>query len=252
MKSTTFTTPSNCRYLKFYLYGEETYNNNAIISLYHSGWKAEDAKYQPYEQDIRKIDQRIKDEFPNGMQKWDMVYNKNGKGYIVKGTGKVDMGTLNYVYQPPIEGSFQQGYFTTRLQGKANGNINMLCGKYNTVADWMTVGVRGDNSSDDIYIKDSAYTSAASFKSAMAGVPLYYELAAPTIIEYDEPFNLDYLVWDFGTEEIIADKPSAPIKADIIYQFNAVDMIREHEAEITELQKVIATMQAQLTSLINQ
>ena len=28
-------------------------------------------------------------------------------------------------------------------------------------------------------------------------------------------------------------------------------MVREHEIEITELQKVIATMQAQLTSLIN-
>jgi hypothetical protein len=98
-------------------------------------------------------------------------------------------------------------------------------------------------------VRDTAYTDAASFKAAMAGIPFYYQLAEPIVIEYDEPFNLDYKVADFGTEEIIAPQPSAPISADIIYQFNAVDMIREHELEITELQRIIATMQAQLTSL---
>ena len=49
-----------------------------------------DAKYQPYWEDRLVFDKRIKEAFPNGMQKWDMVYNKNGKGYIVKGTGVVE------------------------------------------------------------------------------------------------------------------------------------------------------------------
>ena len=42
-----------------------------------------------------------------------------------------------------------------------------------------------------------------------------------------EPLNLSYQVADFGTEEAISEEISAPFSADIIYQFNAVDMIRE-------------------------
>ena len=74
----------------------------------------------------------------------------------------------------------------------------------------------------------------------------------------DQNFRDYYNVADFGTEEAIPATdaegniiPSAAFSADIIYQFNAVDMIREHEIKITELQSIIATMQAQLTSLIN-
>jgi hypothetical protein len=238
----SFRTPSNAQFVNFSMepaYGT-TYNNDICISLAHSGYK--EGQYFPYEQDIRKIDSRILEEFPNGMMPWDKVYNKNGKGYIVKGTGVVDLGTLSYAYQPPIAGSFPLGFFYVDIANKAHGNINMLSGKYDYTADWVNVGIRGDESAKTIYVKDGAFADVASFKSAMQGVMLYYELAEPTIIEYDEPFNLDYLVWDFGTEEIIADKPSAPLKADIIYQFNAVD-------EIRELRQLIATMQAQLASL---
>jgi hypothetical protein len=89
----------------------------------------------------------------------------------------------------------------------------------------------------------------------MQGVILYYELAEPIVTELDEAdqnFRDYYQVADFGTEMSQSNNvPSAPFSADIIYQFNAVDMIREHEIEINELQQVIATMQAQLTALTN-
>ena len=81
-----------------------------------------------------------------------------------------------------------------------------------------------------------------------------YELAEPIVTELDaedQNFRDYYNVADFGTEQSQSSVPSANFSADIIYQFNAVDMIREHEIEITELQNVIAIMQAQLTSLIN-
>ena len=100
-----------------------------------------------------------------------------------------------------------------------------------------------------VTIKDTSYTDAATFKAAMQGVILYYELAEPIVTEITDSFRDYYNVADFGTEQAISNIPSAPFSADIIYQFNAVDMIREHELEITQLQTMIATMQAQLASL---
>ena len=58
----------------------------------------------------------------------------------------------------------------------------------------------------------------------------------PEVYEFDQPFNFDYRVADFGTEEAISSKPSAPLRADIIYQFNAVDMIRDLWARVQALE----------------
>lgn len=253
-KNNAFTTPANASYLRLRLsssYGT-TYNNDIMITLVHSGWKQDtDAKYQPYWEDRLMFDKRIKDEFPDGMSKWDMVYNKNGKGYIVHGLGVVeDMSQMDW--ERNIDGRFQTPIIGALLPPSTDMVGNIMCNRYTThSADDTYLGLIGIglDSYRYVWVRDDAYTDAASLKASLAGIPLYYQLAEPTIIEYDEPFNLDYKVADFGTEEIIAEQPSAPISADIIYQFNAVDMIREHELEITELQRIIATMQAQLTSL---
>jgi hypothetical protein len=247
-----FTTP-NAPYMRFVCY-ESTYNHNITISLYHSGWKADtDAKYQPYWEDRLMFDKRIKDEFPDGMSKWDAVYNKNGRGYIVHGLGVVDLEELAWDYYSSSNTSLFKAQFSNVLSqtGVAAG---LLCKRYVTTNDleWQNDKVILATSLSDgqLWIHDEYYVDDLDgFIESLAGLMLYYQLAEPTIIEYDEPFNLDYKVADFGTEEIIAPQPSAPISADIIYQFNAVDMIREHELEITELQRIIATMQAQLTSL---
>lgn len=53
--------------------------------------------------------------------------------------------------------------------------------------------------------------------------------------------ELSYFEWDFGTEEIIADQenenPIVPIRADVQYIFNAVDMIRNNYNLILEILK---------------
>ena len=58
----------------------------------------------------------------------------------------------------------------------------------------------------------------------------------PEVYEYDQPFSFDYRVADFGTEEALSSQPSAPLRADIIYQFNAVDMIRDLWARVQALE----------------
>ena len=242
----TFSTPSNAVWMNFYMkegYGT-TYKNDICISLVHSGYK--EGQYFPYEYDIRKIDSRILEAFPNGMMPWDKVYNKNGKGYIVKGTGKVDdMASMAW---SPGFGGFHSNQIKDSIKGMNEYALsNVLCSR-------LATGIVGSNNMGLYVIYSGAdypynghvrivgYDTLEALEASLAGVPLYYELAEPTIIEYDEPFNLDYLVWDFGTEEIVASKPSAPLKADIIYQFNAVD-------EIRELRQIIATMQAQIANI---
>jgi hypothetical protein len=86
-------------------------------------------------------------------------------------------------------------------------------------------------------IRDSSYTDATSFKQAMQeqGIKLYYELAEPIIEDLDIEFTPYYEIWDFGTEEAIASGASALFRADIVYQFNAVDRIRNNSTKIEEL-----------------
>ena len=232
-------TTLNASYLRFSCL-QTTYNNDIMISLVHSGWKVDtDAGYQPYWDDIMQIDSRIKEAFPDGMQKWDKAFNKNGKGYIVKGTGMVNLGSLQWAY----DARYNNPQFYAEVPNKAV-NDNVLCAKYTTYVNggWDTnenKTIVCSTTDTNVIIVDSAYTDVASFKSAMQGTMLYYELAEPTIIEFDQPFNFDYRVADFGTEEALSSQPSASFRADIIYQFNAVDQIRENYAEIEKIKAAL-------------
>ena len=264
--------PSNAMYLKFNFptdYGT-TYNHDIMITLVHSGWKQDtDAGYQEYWQDTLPLP-IISKYFPDGMKKAgsahdEIRFNKaSGKWEKVVRIGEVDMGSLQWSYFETY------GFYATAPNNMVEGNLNYLTNlSYSKYANpdrisWsngdkaITNGLStiGTSWVRNICVKDSAYTDVASFKAAMQGVILYYELAEPIVTEITDTFRDYYQVADFGTEQAIPAKdaegdiiPSAAFSADIIYQFNAVDMIREHELEITELQNIIATMQAQLASL---
>lgn len=114
------------------------------------------------------------------------------------------------------------------------------------------IGIR-----DYIIIRDTAYTTTDSFWQSLVDdeVMMYYELEEPIVVEIpnSENLNLDYLVWDFGTEEAIATDPSAPFRADINYEPNAVDDIRYANKKIAELEaKISQLLSAQSTNIINE
>ena len=247
-----FTTPANCGYLHFFTYAQvanASYTGKICINLSHSGYR--NGEYQPYVEFIRNLDSRIKEAFPNGMRSagntHDKVYNKNGKGYIEKRIGMVDLGNLEWYAD--------SGRFNSSAIADIGGDIayrylNVLCRYTETMSGADKTFFVYENK--QVFLYDSAYTDAASLKAALKGVPLYYELATPEVIEYDEPFNLDYEVWDFGTEQMLTSRPSAPIKASIVYGFNAVDSVRNAEMEIAELKTQIAQMQTLMASLTAQ
>ena len=74
-----------------------------------------------------------------------------------------------------------------------------------------------------VYIRDVDYTDAATFKTAMSGVMLYYELATPIEIPLNHPMT--YKVDKYSTEELLmpTSQTGAPtstaLNADIDYQY---------------------------------
>ena len=267
-----FTIPANAKYIRIGFistYGT-TYKNDIMITLVHSGWKQDtDAGYQPYWQDTLPLP-IIRKYFPDGMKSAgtahdEIRYNKaTQKWEMVQRIGGVKMKNLTWAYNT-------QGYFSatnlidsivTPPNWKAIGNI--LVRNYDiTYADAIAEeGIQLQNMhiavapNGRVYLSNNAYTAGADLINSFTDDDiLYYELAEPIVTELDaedQNFRDYYQVADFGTEMSQSNNvPSAAFSADIIYQFNAVDMIREHELEITELQNIIATMQAQLASLTN-
>ena len=74
------------------------------------------------------------------------------------------------------------------------------------------------------------------------GVTTLYVLDNEVTTALNEPIDFSYYVEDFGTEEAISSVVSAPFSADIVYQFNAVDRIRQNDTNISILNKKLAEL----------
>lgn len=79
------------------------------------------------------------------------------------------------------------------------------------------------------------------------GVNTIYPLDTPIVTPMSaRAINLNYPVWDWGTERAVSDVPSAPFRADIIYGFNAVDTIRTNKLDIEALILRVADLEAKI------
>lgn len=251
----TIQAPSNARYFKLTTntssqvnYGT-TYNNDICINISDS---EKNGIYESYISRMQSLE-ILRKYFPNGMRSAgtahdEIRYNKaTQKWEAVKRIGEVDLGTLDWILT-----SLQ--YFRANLPSDSivptNTDYNgYLCAKYERVDFNLIYGQRvafpcfGIPANNPVCcVSDSSYTDISSFKAAMQGVILYYELAHPIVTEIQETFNLDYEVWNGGTEQAIADTPTSAFKADIIYGFNAYGVIKELREQIATLQAAIAKM----------
>lgn len=231
-----FVAPINAANMIFYAVDITTYNHDICINLSDA---SVNGKYFPYikrTQSLSIIGEGLKSA---GTAHDEIRYNKaTQKWEKVQRIGSVDMGSLNWS-QYDVVGTF----FTYSIKDYKNPTNNaersdgLLCQHYvgstnpfsASIDDKAWLRFESDNT---IVFRDSAYTDAASFKAAMQGVMLYYELAEPIVTELDDDFNLDYEVWNGGTEKVISDVPTTPLKADIAYGFNAVGKIKELEEKL--------------------
>lgn len=103
-------------------------------------------------------------------------------GVLTARYGMVDLGTLTWALN---SGSTFWGIPT----GKLAGLDNFVCSDYATttadIASMANCTTTGRSINQRVYIRDDRYTDAATFKTAMSGVQLVYELATPISIQLD-------------------------------------------------------------------
>ena len=114
----------------------------------------------------------------------------DGNGTVTRKYGIVDLGTLNWQ-----KTSGKNNLFNTKLSlstaaygGSNNAVCKAACAKYVSASITNTYTNEADKTvsftvTGYCYIEDSAYTDADTFKTAMSGVYLVYELATPTYVK---------------------------------------------------------------------
>lgn len=255
-----FTIPNNVHYIRICpssTYGN-TYNNDICLNLSHNGEK--NGEYQPYEEHI--VNLPIKKYFPDGLKSAgavydEIVFDKNiGKYKAIQRIGSVDMGSFKWnkyeINDSKYVFSFPKPSYIKTFQSTEKANVLTI--KYPTVT-WSNLFSNVVNygfaiSGEFLRLGDNSFTDAASLKASLQGQILYYELAEPieTIIEdYD---LIAYKANDWGTEEVLSEEPTTPIKADIEYNFDATNEIRNHIFEIKKLNKKIDELTALVESLL--
>jgi len=78
-------------------------------------------------------------------------------------------------------------------------------------------------------VYDTSYTDAATFKTAMSGVKLIYELATPLVYTLDEPIPATYVNYAGGTIMQLPQNGSEPTTAPMRMSYStAVDIVSEY------------------------
>lgn len=118
----------------------------------------------------------------NGVNDYIEVIDKGNGLYDLKKTqniDSVDLGTLDWV----VDGSnFSSSSISSVIKTPTNDSVgNYVCQKYVNcaISKSFVDGDFGVNSSGYLYFRNSAYTTAAAFKTAVNGVILYYQLKTP-------------------------------------------------------------------------
>lgn len=255
-----FITPTNAAYFKLRI-GDTTntittYNHDICINLHHTGYR--DGEYEPYKEVTHALPLS---QITNGepLRKAGSVYDEINETEYIRRVGVVDLGSYDW-YETP------NGTFNTVVNIPdiiaVELESNYTCKKYIGVghpstiyagtADNLTIST---NAAGRIYIRDDAYKTGTAYaavpalKASLSGVLLHYELAEPIVKPIETPIDFNYYVEDFGTEEAILAENSAPFNADIIYQFNAVDRIRQNDLNIDRLEKKVLTLPSEFKTI---
>ena len=224
----------NCCYVRIVYYNSDAkmpLDLKCVFHLTHSGYR--NGQYEPHWSEERHID--TTKYFPEGMKSAGNAYDSLTPKKARKVVGSVDLGSLNWIYNETY------GYITTTNTGvipakKAENNVipNLLCSLYTGDTYWLITGNNPQNKTINvnkdgrITVYDNSYTNAETFKQAMSGVILYYELAEPEETEIIETRSEDwfYRISDFGTEEQLVVDGFAPAVIETFYMNNLRDKLR--------------------------
>lgn len=127
-------------------------------------------------------------------------------GTVTRKYGVVDLGTLNWRSATDSTGQYFVSTLSPTAKSKTGSELgNNICSKYPISASTNVYdgSLAISNQGTTLYVRDTSYTDATAFKSAMSGVMLVYELATPTT-ESAEPYDSIQKVSKYGTEEYVS------------------------------------------------
>ena len=156
----------------------------------------------------------------------------------------VDLGTLtwNYVSGGP--------YFYAIVSGKKTGVFNILSEPFATAsragaANLQNGEIVGANGDTAVYVKNTSYSDAASFKASLSGEMLYYQLATPTTEHayIDLPIIPEGAVIDIPELREVGVKCFVPGVSELIdHANNWGARCKENESRIAALEAAIANL----------
>lgn len=150
--------------------------------------------------------------FPDGIKSAGTAYDELIPAKATKRIGAVDLGTLNWTYDSNSLAFSSIAFPSTVSQ-------NGVCNMYNVLLTYTSIANIKDKELEivnrTIFLKNSTYTDANAFKTAMSGVMLYYELATPIETPINPPLNLNYKVEQGGTEQLLPINTGIPTTSPI-------------------------------------
>jgi hypothetical protein len=236
----SFTTPDNCSFIKFNTtsaYGT-TYNHDICINLSDPD---KNGTYEPYTEFRRDLPTEL---FDGGMKSagtaHDEIYWDKAKGKYIKVTRitSAKFKDFTWVYLS------EYNVFATTESNRIN---NAICNRY--ASKWVNTSSLWTNDKTLYYghgtralaVMDSSYTDIESFLAAMGETEIVYQLAEPIVEEIDIPY-MDYQVSNDGTEEIVSDMPTTPIKARVTYNFDTIGTVRQNRFDVSNLKTSISNL----------
>ena len=210
--------------------------DDICINLSWSGTR--DGEYEPHVKHSYPLDPSLTLRgIPKLTADGDLTYDGDiykPDGTVERRYGIVDLGTLNW------STSASQLFLTDSLANLAkhvadSKNAGNILSTNHVTRDTLRMhGPIGDNPSNDkeiginqngrVFVNDFSYTDAATFKAAMSGVYLVYELAEPTT-EEAEPYTSPQIVDDWGTEEFVTTS-IVPVGHNTSYPANLRDKLQ--------------------------
>lgn len=185
--------------------------------------------------------------FPDGMRSAGSVRDELRADAAVTRVGAVDLGTLTWTYSA----DYVRFSATLPSIGGPRTDLNWTCSLYTTSTDAyydsnrqdMVITVDGSG----VLVRNSAYTDAATFKSAMSGVMLHYALATPTTTPIDPPLPMSYHTGAGGTERVMVTSgtQSAPPVFVTRYPLDPTDLaasIAPRESAVAEANHAVGDL----------
>lgn len=255
-------------------------DDTTCIHLVWSGYK--NGEYESYNKHTISlpittiVDSNGNALFPNGLRSAGSVHDEITSTKAIKRIGAVDLGTLDWSYTQPNDNYYPHGLFIASIpdikivKEDINSIFNAVNVKYkvntyissfpesSVIDKYCFRANNGGFHGKIVCITDSSYTDSTTFKEAMSGVMLYYELETPIEIYFSEvpqsfgtTLNLTYAMDDFGTEEIFVSNstdevPTAPMAHSTFYMNNLKDKIRNIDGNTNDG----AMMNDSLTNLL--